>query len=197
MTTESIATIQSALFGGDTGNAFNDLETVIGGSANITINSVQPITSILIAHGDAVDGIAIKYYLTSKTTTYKYHGTDPQNKTDSNLNVDTITLNSNDTIVAISGLQDANSPWGNRIIALSFTTYNSNDGKMTVHGPYGGSTGTAFRVTANGYFLAFGGRAIDTTSSLADLANQGTDEGTTVNGGLYGLTFTEIAYRKV
>ncbi|KAJ7453297.1 hypothetical protein B0H11DRAFT_2326557 [Mycena galericulata] len=195
MTTESIATIQSALFGGDTGNAFNDLEKigcpVIGGSAKITINSTQPIKSIVIAHGGAVDGIAITYYKTTGSTTDVYHGTNPEKKTDPLLSVDKITLGSTETIVAISGRQDKNSIYGSRIMALSFTTYDSFNGKMTVHGPYGGSTGTAFRVTANGHFVAFGGYAIDTNDSLGQLKSHGED------GGLYGLTFAEIAYRTV
>ncbi|KAJ7917454.1 hypothetical protein B0H13DRAFT_1995275 [Mycena leptocephala] len=191
MSTESIATIHSALFGGDTGNAFNDLEKVVGGKANITINSLQPIKSITIAHGGAVDGIAITYNKTTGSKTDVYHGTNPDKKTDSALLVDKITLKSTDAIVAISGLCDANSFWGNRIVSLSFTIYNSNDGTMTVYGPYGGSSGTAFRVTANGYFVAFGGYAIDTEDSLSQLKADGED------GGLYGLTFMDVAYRTV
>ncbi|KAJ7838156.1 hypothetical protein B0H13DRAFT_2103934 [Mycena leptocephala] len=180
MSTESIATIHSALFGGDTGNAFNDLEKVVGGKANITINSLQPIKSITIAHGGAVDGIAITYNKTTGSKTDVYHGTNPDKKTDSALLVDKITLKSTDAIVAISG-----------IVSLSFTIYNSNDGTMTVYGPYGGSSGTAFRVTANGYFVAFGGYAIDTEDSLSQLKADGED------GGLYGLTFMDVAYRTV
>ncbi|KAJ7104888.1 hypothetical protein C8R44DRAFT_886913 [Mycena epipterygia] len=203
MTTNSIAIVQSALFGGSKGTSFNDLESVFGGSASTTINSDGPIKRIHIAHGGVVEGMTITYNKagsSSKSGTDKTHGTNPEQNTDTALTKSWIpgpyktdNLDSNnrkEIIIAISGLYN-DTKWGKRIVALSFMTYSAVAGEMHVYGPYGGTKGTAFRVTANGSFVAFGGYAADTNDSVVTALKNKED------GGIYGLTFAEVAYRTV
>ncbi|KAJ7242738.1 hypothetical protein C8J57DRAFT_1726286 [Mycena rebaudengoi] len=175
----AVATIQSPVFGVNKGTHFNDLQEVKG------INMLKPIKNIQFACGDALDGFTINYNVVSQTATVPAtHGTKPASK-----DTKWLSLEDKETIVAISGRRGA-TVWGDRIIALSFTTFNDSTGEMKVYGPYGGSGadktgGTAFRVSANGILVAFGGYAINTEKSLNDLK---TDK---VDGGLYGLTFSQ------
>ncbi|KAJ7747298.1 hypothetical protein B0H16DRAFT_1888816 [Mycena metata] len=120
-------------------------------------------TLVIRACGDALDGFAVTYTGIKDPVV---HGTKPVEK-------DTrwLSLEDDETIVAISGRYGA-TVWGDRIIALSFTTFNESTGEMKVEGPYGGagsgrSGGKAFRVSANGIFVAFGGYAINTDKSPA------------------------------
>jgi len=196
MTTNSVALIQSNLFGDDKGTAFNDVEKVIG-SAHITINTGNPIKKIVVLHGGVIDGIKTTYHqydpsthkVTNDTTTI-YHGTS-SNDNDSSLSSSDFTLTSTQNIIAISGKHGSTADYGTRIVRLSFAIYDSDTGDITYKGPYGGSEGTSFRVTANGIFVGFGGYATDTDSSVKQTTNDKKE------GGLYGLTFSDIAYTKV
>ncbi|KAF8162194.1 hypothetical protein K438DRAFT_1985315 [Mycena galopus ATCC 62051] len=193
MTTHSVATVQSILFGGSTGNYFNDLQSVIG-PQNVTINSIMPIKSITVVHAGVVDGIKVTYRRGSgETTTTVTHGLSAESPDGSKLNKTPVELGKNESIVAISG-KAGDSNWGLRVIGLCFTIYNSDTGKMRDSGWIGGGGGKktdTFRVTANGNFLALGGYAIDADSSIGVMQNRKED------GGLYGLTFIDIAYRNV
>ncbi|KAJ7104887.1 hypothetical protein C8R44DRAFT_987786 [Mycena epipterygia] len=195
MTSNNIAIVQSALFGTcDSGTYFNDLE-VHGGSANVTIDTKKPIKCIHFACGDVIDGLTVTYNV-GTTSVDETHGTKPTSKDTVWFPAKNTALeDTKETIVAISGQQGNSKEWGNRIVSLSFTTFSTATGKMKVYGPYGGTNpsvvGTPFRVTANGIFLAFGGYATNTNDGLQVLQNEN------ATGGLYGLNFSDVAYRTV
>ncbi|KAJ7060901.1 hypothetical protein C8F01DRAFT_1253379 [Mycena amicta] len=190
MTTYTTALVASNLFGDSKGNAFNDLQNVVG-SMNITIDTSQPIKQIKVMHGGAIDGIEIKYYKSNHQagTTTVHHGTS-SDSSDPNLTQSTISIGDNESIVAISG-KAGDSAWGIRVVQLNFAIFDCTTGNMRIAGPFGGNTGKGFRVTANGNFIALSGFAIDTDSSLDQLKAAGQD------GGLYGLIFDEVDYRSV
>ncbi|KAJ7763738.1 hypothetical protein B0H16DRAFT_455092 [Mycena metata] len=196
MTTHSVATVHSVLFGGSTGNYFNDLQSVIG-PHNVTINSIMPIKSITVVHAGVIDGIKVTYYRGSKkSTTSVNHGLSAESDGEGGLNKKVIPLGDKESIVAISGKAGDSEFWGMRVVGLCFTIYDSGTGKMRTTGWIGGQGGThiktpTFRVTANGSFLALGGYAIDANSSIGTMQDKQED------GGLYGLTFIDIAYRNV
>ncbi|KAJ7763737.1 hypothetical protein B0H16DRAFT_455087 [Mycena metata] len=192
MTTHSVAIVQSILLGaGRPGNSFNDLENVIG-SNDVTIDTKASIKSIELICSQAIDGIKITYRKTSDFSDYtpQYHGTSDSCK-DKNVSTPKIELLDTEHIIAISGKAGKTTAWGTRVCALCFAIYDSATGETRVTDLYGGTDGTAFRVTANGYFVGFGGYAIDTSLSLKELKDKNID------GGLYGLTMFDIAYSKV
>ncbi|KAJ6490969.1 hypothetical protein C8R45DRAFT_1096509 [Mycena sanguinolenta] len=206
MTTHSIATVQSVLLGGSTGNYFNDLQSVIG-PQNVTINTTMPIKSITVVHSGVVDGIKVTYRRASgKTTTSVNHGLSAESDGEGGLNKTTFEIGEKESIIAISGKAGDSEFWGMRIVGLCFTIYNSETGAMRsnsekdVNGDtrsWVGGEGAVnfktptFRVTANGSFLALGGYAVDANSSIGTMQQRKED------GGLYGLTFIDIAYRNV
>ncbi|RXW12890.1 hypothetical protein EST38_g12964 [Candolleomyces aberdarensis] len=189
--TQLVATTQSVLFGDNKGTHFNDLETVLGIPANVTINVDKPITSITVMHGYVVDGIEITYSESDSaaTTTTVSHGTSSE-CTDLNLKKSHIYFGDTENIIAVSGLQGV-SEWGLRILQLSFVIYDSKTGGVRVEGPFGGGVGDSvqpFRFTANGILIGFGGFAVNTDTNLGSFTSGET-------GGLYGLTFFDVAYR--
>ncbi|RXW20004.1 hypothetical protein EST38_g5838 [Candolleomyces aberdarensis] len=186
-----VATIQSVLVGDNKGNQFNDLQTVIGIPATVTINTFNPLKSITVMHGSVVDGIEISYFKgeSGDDSTDVSHGTSSKSK-DTALTRTTIDLEQGENIIAVSGVSGISS-WGLRVLQLNFVIYNSKDGKVRVQGPFGKAEGESlqpFHVTANGILIALGGFAINTNSSLGQL---GPDKA----GGLYGLTFFDVAHR--
>ncbi|KAJ6490967.1 hypothetical protein C8R45DRAFT_928794 [Mycena sanguinolenta] len=191
MTTHSVAIVQSVLLGGGKpGNSFNDLETVIG-SNDVTIDTKASVAQIDLIYGQAIDGIKITYRKTSSDDTPQYHGTSTNDCKDKSISNAKITIGNSEHIIAISGKAGNGTTWGDRVYALCFAIYDSDTGKTRHTDLYGGSDGKAFRVTANGYFVGFGGYAINTNSSLKELKEKKAD------GGLYGLTVFDIAYSKV
>ncbi|KAF7316035.1 hypothetical protein MIND_00121200 [Mycena indigotica] len=190
MTTYTTALVSSNLFGDSKGSHFNDLEDVLG-SVNITIDTSKPIKNIKIMHGGVIDGIEVKYYKSSSGGTQTVHHGTSSDCDDSSLHKSDIPIGDTESIIAISG-KSGSSSWGIRVTQLSFAIYDSKTGNLRISGPYGNSgSGTAFRVTANGNFIALGGFAINTDSSLDQLKKAGQD------GGLYGLVFDEVDYRAV
>ncbi|KIJ46834.1 hypothetical protein M422DRAFT_778290 [Sphaerobolus stellatus SS14] len=183
--TLNVALIQSPVFGGTDGKHFNDIQDVAGFPASLTIKTTNAISSIVVYHGGLVDGIQVTYNETGGTA----KGTKQHGSIDNSLNKDTITFSQTQSIIAISG-RAGTTGYGNRVIQLSFTVYDSSNGKMQVYGPYGNSAvGPAFHVTANGAFVGFSGFAVDSDLSIGRSADQG------VPGGIYGLSFIDIAYR--
>ncbi|KAJ2923580.1 hypothetical protein H1R20_g13513, partial [Candolleomyces eurysporus] len=192
--TQVVATVQSALFGDSKGEHFNDMEKVVGIPASVTVNVDKPLKSITFMHGAVLDGIELSYSKSrGDSHTTVTHGTSPRSD-DSGLTIEKVKIGDNEKIIAFSGLQGTSNFRGHRILQLYFTTYDSKTGKMEVKGPFGrgqGSSPEPFHVTANGAFVAVGGYAIDTDSSLGQLVSDDED------GGLYGLTFFDVAYRSV
>ncbi|KAJ7270303.1 hypothetical protein C8J57DRAFT_1226957 [Mycena rebaudengoi] len=139
--TSSIAIVQSALFGtNDSGAYFNDLE-VHGGSANVTIDTDNPIQWIHFACGDVIDGFTVRYKVGTSTSD-ESHGTIPDDNDTVWFPAKQTKLEATkETIIAVSGQAcvDANSKWGKRIVSLSFTTIFADTGEMKVYGPYGGA----------------------------------------------------------
>ncbi|RXW14811.1 hypothetical protein EST38_g11046 [Candolleomyces aberdarensis] len=188
---QSVAIIQSPLFGGNCGTQFNDIERVVGFPASLTINVDRPLKYITIMYGGVIDGIELEYAKNDAETTKFSHGTSSRTNL---LNRGIVTLGDKEVIVAVSGLHGS-SIWGVRVLQLSFAICDTRTGKMRVAGPFGGglsdSTPQPFHLTANGSFVALGGFAINTDLSLGELKAAGK------NGGLYGLTFIDVAYRSV
>ncbi|RXW14808.1 hypothetical protein EST38_g11045 [Candolleomyces aberdarensis] len=190
--TQRVAITQTALFGDSIGDYFNDTNTVIGFPANLKINARRPIKYITVIHGGVIDGIDIEYVKNDGQTTSVSHGTSSRNFSDLYMKTSTVALGDNENIIAVSGLHGP-SQWGVRVLQLSFAICDTRTGQMRVAGPFGGgesvSTATPqpFRVSANGTFIALGGYAIDTHYSVGQLKAAGE------NGGLYGLTFFELA----
>jgi len=188
--TVSVALVQSRLFGGDQGRTFNDVEIVGGYPAGMTINVDNPISQVEVLYGAVVDGLSITYNETDGATETVNHGTEP-GTSDTSLKRNTFTLSSEENIIAITGRAGEDPTYGTRICQINFVIYNSSTGKSSVYGPYGSNnTGTPFRVTANGAFIAFGGYAVTSNDSIAQADRHGR------RGGLYGLTFADVAYRK-
>ncbi|KAJ2923579.1 hypothetical protein H1R20_g13516, partial [Candolleomyces eurysporus] len=157
----------------------------------VTIKVDRPLKYITIMHGGAIDGIELEYAKNDAETTKFSHGTSSRTNL---LNRSTVTLGDKENIVAVSGLHGS-SMWGVRVLQLSFAICDTSTGKMRVAGPFGlglsDSTPQPFHITANGSFVALGGFATNTDLSLGQLYLAGKD------GGLYGLTFIDIAYPSV
>ncbi|KAJ6452478.1 hypothetical protein C8R45DRAFT_1040751 [Mycena sanguinolenta] len=173
----TIGTNTSQLYGASTGNAFNDLVTVAG-SGSITTDNAPSIQSITLGYGSVIDGLSVTYGPDEgQSSTTILHGTSP---IFSGVTNTTVTLNANENIIGVSGQSGVHSPYGERILQLSFTILDSSTGAKRVQGPFGTATGTAFNVT-DGPLLALSGFAVNTNTSLADLHGAA--------GGLYGLSF--------
>ncbi|KAJ2932516.1 hypothetical protein H1R20_g4607, partial [Candolleomyces eurysporus] len=192
--THSVAIIESPLFGDSSGKQFNDIETVVGFPASLTIHVNRPLKYITIMHGGVIDGIEVEYDKHDGQTTKFSHGTSSRSSSDPGVKKSTITIGDKENIIAVSGLHGS-SRWGVRILQLSFAICDTRTGNMRVAGPYGSgqsdSTPHPFHVTANGSFVALGGFAVNTDSSLGQLRAAGK------NGGLFGLTFFDISHRPV
>ncbi|KAJ2915203.1 hypothetical protein MD484_g5209, partial [Candolleomyces efflorescens] len=188
---QNLAIVQSSLVGDSKGNQFNDIQEVVGFPASMTINASHPLSKITLMHGGVVDGIEIEYAMDDGQTTKVSHGTSTE-ASNPGLNKSTVTLADRENIVAISGIHGS-CQYGIRVSQLSFAIYDSGSGQMRIAGPFGGAETDSpqrFHVTANGTFVAFGGFAVNTNTSLGQLKPG-------QNGGLYGLTFFDIAYRSV
>ncbi|KAJ2915215.1 hypothetical protein MD484_g5210, partial [Candolleomyces efflorescens] len=188
---QALATVQSSLVGDSVGTQFNDIESVVGFPASMTINASHPLSSITVMHGGVVDGIEVEYARDDDQTTKVSHGTSSAS-TDPNLKKSTVTLGDKENIVAVSGVHGS-SQFGVRVAQLSFAIYDNGSGLMRIAGPFGNGEADSpqrFHVTANGTFVAFGGFAVNTNTSIGQLKPG-------QNGGLYGLTFFDIAYRSV
>ncbi|KAF8162193.1 hypothetical protein K438DRAFT_302035 [Mycena galopus ATCC 62051] len=182
MTTHSVAIVQSILLGGGKpGNSFNDIDKVIGAN-DVTIDTKASISSIDLIYDQTSS---------AKDDTPKSHGTSYADCKDTKISKVSIGIGKSEHIIAISGKAGKTKDYGVRVSALCFAIYDSDTGKTRTTEMYGGSGGDAFRITANGYFVGFGGYAIDTILSLKELKEETTD------GGLYGLTVFDIAYSKV
>ncbi|KAJ6516709.1 hypothetical protein C8R47DRAFT_1088103 [Mycena vitilis] len=189
--THETAIIQSPLVGDIKGSLFNDIENVIG-TGNVTINTVDPIKEITVMHGQ-IDGLVITYEKGSSSgssTTTITHGTSDRS-TDPQLTKTRIALLATERIIAISGQHGPVARYGTRVTRLSFVIYNSATGAVKIAGPFGTTSTKSFYATAEGNFVAFGGYAVNTDDSVGQSAANGQD------GGLYGLTFSDVAYRTV
>jgi hypothetical protein len=187
----AVALVQSRLLGDTKGGPFNDIETVGGHPAGMTINVDNPINSVQVLYGAVVDGLAITYNETNGATTTVYHGTEP-GSSDTTLQKGSFNVANDENIIAISGKAGVHPVYGTRICKISFAIYNRTSGQISVAGPYGSSNdGSSFRVTANGAFVSFGGYAETSNDSIAQATNAGRE------GGLYGLTFFDVDYRQV
>ncbi|KAJ7051426.1 hypothetical protein C8F01DRAFT_1376773 [Mycena amicta] len=183
-TTLCTGTVVSNLFGQRTGKEFSDLEALVAGQ--LYIDPGHAIKEITIMHGGVIDGIQVTYWNNGGTTTSTLrHGTSSES-TDPHLIRSTVTINADESIIAISG-KSGQTRWGERVTQLNFCLYDGKTGRTRIAGPFGGTGGKAFRVTASGDFVAFGGYAINTNLSLDQLKHRGAE------GGLYGLTFVDVA----
>ncbi|KAF8201972.1 hypothetical protein K438DRAFT_1965426 [Mycena galopus ATCC 62051] len=186
------AIIRSPLLGQDKGVLFDDVEHVVGAN-NTTINTANPIKSIRVIYGEVIDGIAVEYRKTDKTTITSQHGTerDGQGRLDTGLTEARIDLTDTQVIIAVTGMQGESQHsgrlGGRRVARLSFVVFDTANGKVETKGPYGTQAATPFHVTADGIIVAFGGYAIDQEQSIAH----------NPEGGLFGLTIYEVAYRTI
>ncbi|KAF8135340.1 hypothetical protein K438DRAFT_2031250 [Mycena galopus ATCC 62051] len=173
----TIGTNNSQLYGASTGNAFNDLVTV-GGNGSFTTDNAPSIQAITLRYGSVVDGLAVTYSQGAGQSPITIsHGTSliatgPTNTT--------VALSATESIISVSGQSGVHSPYGVRILQLSFLILDSSTGTTRVQGPFGTATGTAFNVT-DGPLLALSGFAINTDTALSNLNG--------APGGLYGLSF--------
>ncbi|KAJ7659545.1 hypothetical protein DFH06DRAFT_1472432 [Mycena polygramma] len=190
--THDTAIIQSPLVGDIKGPLFNDIANVVG-TGNITINTVDPIKELTVMHGQVIDGLMITYDRGSgsgSTTTTITHGTSDRS-TDPELKKTRVQLLPTEAMIAITGQHGPVARYGTRVTQLSFVIYNSATGGVRIAGPFGTTSSKSFYATADGNFVAFGGYAVDTDDSVGQSAAKGQD------GGLYGLTFSDVAYRTV
>ncbi|KAF7351949.1 hypothetical protein MVEN_01156900 [Mycena venus] len=176
----TLSTNTSQLFGSNVGDAFNDLTTFVGNST-VTTENVPTIKAITFRFGSVIDGLAVTYAQgPDQGITTIQHGTS-LTTVDSGLMNSTLTLGTNETITAVSGQTGNHSPFGIRVLQLTFTIVNSFTAASRVAGPFGSATGTAFTVAGSGSLIALGGSAVNTDRSLNQLQ--------TARGGLYGLSF--------
>ncbi|KAJ6600519.1 hypothetical protein DFH09DRAFT_1271311 [Mycena vulgaris] len=190
--THDTAIIQSPLIGDIKGIAFNDIANVVG-TGNVSINTEDPIREITVMHGEVIDGLKIVYDKASGTassTTSVTHGTSIDSK-DTALKKVVISLEATENIIAVTGMHGDVPPLGIRVAQLTFVIYDSSTGRTRIAGPYGSKSAKAFYITADGNFVAFGGYAVDTDDSIAQATVKKQD------GGLYGLTFSDVAYRSI
>jgi len=191
--TLDVGLVQSPLFGEFVGVSFNDVDAGGGFPFPVTINVDYPIRSIRVLYNDVVDGLSVIYNLSSTGTRTVDHGTLPTS-TDPNLKNTEFNLSANESIIAITGKAGFHPVFGIRVNQISFVVYDKSTGHSNIHGPFGngdhGNYGTSFRATANGIFVAFGGAAVNGNPSVAQATQAGD------LGGLYGLTFTDIDYRR-
>ncbi|KAJ6560585.1 hypothetical protein DFH09DRAFT_1316604 [Mycena vulgaris] len=164
-TCNTLSTSTSQLFGAHLGDAFNDLTTLVG-NATVTTDDVPSIKAITFRYGSVIDGLGVTYAQgTGQDLTTISHGTS-LTAVESGLMNSTLTLGTNETITAVSGQTGVHSPYGVRVLQLSFTISNSFTGASTVAGPFGSATGTAFTVAGSGTLIALGGSAVNTNFTL-------------------------------
>ncbi|KAJ7054779.1 hypothetical protein C8F01DRAFT_331261 [Mycena amicta] len=176
----TLSTSTSQLFGASTGDDFNDLTAFVG-NATVTTDNVPSIKAITFRHGSVIDGLGVTYAQgTDQDLTTISHGTS-LTTVDSGLMNSTLTVGTNETIIAVSGETGVHSPYGVRVLQLTFTLANSFTGESRIAGPFGSASGTAFTVAGNGTVVALGGNAANTDLSLNQLKG--------AKGGLYGLSF--------
>ncbi|KAJ7775845.1 hypothetical protein B0H14DRAFT_333748 [Mycena olivaceomarginata] len=160
----TLSTSTSQLFGSNAGDAFNDLNAFVG-NATVTTDNVPSIHAITFRFGSVIDGLAVTYAPgPNQDLNTIQHGTS-LTTVDSGLMNSTLTLGTNETITAVSGQTGNHSPFGIRVLQLTFTISNSFTGASRVAGPFGSATGTAFTVAGNGSVIALGGSAVNTNLS--------------------------------
>ncbi|KAJ6470855.1 hypothetical protein C8R45DRAFT_1165454 [Mycena sanguinolenta] len=173
----TIGTETSPLYGANTGNPFNDL-VAVAGNGTLTTDNAPSIEAITLRYGSVVDGLAVTYGRGARSSSMTIsHGTSVTAIGPANT---TVTLNANETIIGVSGQSGTLSPYGNRVLQISFKILDSSTGATRFQGPFGLGTGTAFNVT-DGPLLALSGFAVNTDSDLATSGGK--------LGGLYGLSF--------
>ncbi|KAJ7114269.1 hypothetical protein C8R44DRAFT_855608 [Mycena epipterygia] len=159
----TLSTSTSQLFGADTGDAFNDLTTLVG-NGTVTTDNVPSIKAITFRFGSVIDGLAVTYAQgAGQDLTTISHGTS-LTAVDSGLKNSTVTLGTNETVTAVSGQTGFHPSFGVRVLQLSLTISNSFTGASRVAGPFGTASSTAFSVAGNGTVIALGGSAVNTNS---------------------------------
>ncbi|KAJ7624670.1 hypothetical protein FB45DRAFT_85880 [Roridomyces roridus] len=174
---------------------FNDIEQVISSGGQGGINANNPISKIIVLHGEVIDGLEITYRKTDGggTGVPVPHGTSTQT-TDTNLQQTPVELKATEQIIAITGMHGLSQPdvqFGHRVVRIQFAIYDKATGEMRVTKVFGSRSSTPFVVTANGNFVSFGGYAINSLDSVAQAAKKG------VEGGIYGLFFDDVEYETV
>ncbi|KAJ6618517.1 hypothetical protein B0H10DRAFT_2217647 [Mycena sp. CBHHK59/15] len=163
----------SPLFGADTGDAFNDLTTLVV-NGTVTTDDVPSIQAITFRYGSVIDGLAVTYAQgTGQDLTTISHGTS-LTAVDSGLKNSTVTLGTNETITAVSGQTGFHTSFGVRVLQLSLTISNSFTGASR---PFGTAASTAFTVAGNGTVIALGGSAVNTNLSRKWNLFHGNDDG--------------------
>ncbi|KAF7329610.1 hypothetical protein MKEN_00224000 [Mycena kentingensis (nom. inval.)] len=177
-------------FGDAAHDSFDDIKSVMG-EPGLGFAGSRAVKQFTVIYSAAVDGIQLNYAPSNVqgTTEKVAHGT-TINCTDPNVEIFSYTLKASESITGIQGTS-GDSIYGRRIIALSFTVYDSNSDSTKVLGPYGGTDGDPFKFEVTGGFISLSGFAIDTDSSLNQLNKQHK------SGGLYGLAFDAANYKLV
>ncbi|KAF7300024.1 hypothetical protein MKEN_01324900 [Mycena kentingensis (nom. inval.)] len=163
--------VSASLYGSAEGDSFNDIIAIMGEPENITSVGTRAVQTIVVLHGDAIDGLEITYdpsnAMGAASGGKVAHGTSPVS-TLSILPTSTPAADrtnaASETITGVSGTA-GESKYGRRVISLSFTVYDADADREFILGPYGGKGGEPFAVMVKDGFLCLCGYAVDTNES--------------------------------